>query len=354
MRHNGLVAEPLPTRCARTTIGGVSTYTVLGFIGYGVASFAAALMMWACQLPLADRLIATITPPVAFLAVVKITRWVVGYERIVFYQTALAGVIAVALLSTAVGAHTARLVDIATMGVGIFLVFGRIGCFAVACCHGRPSRFGVVYGPEHARLGFWSRWVGRRLWPVQLVESVVSGALVTIGLVVGWDQPGMPALTYIVGYGLARFALELRRGDAARPHALGTSEAQWTSTVTLMACAIWQPNAVTIASAATLVLAIALLAKGSKRRALTQAPHLHEIDRACRALLAARSEERRETSLGVCVSCHPLPDGRLDWVLSASHPGWSMTVARRLAADLWPGSELVEGRLAGVAHVIET
>jgi len=353
IRHNAVVDDSLPTRCVRPTIRGISTYTVLGFVGYGVASIVAALLAWTWHLTLVDRFVTMIAPPVAFLAVVKITRKVAGLERIVFYQTAIAGVATTALLGAATGAHTARLVDIATIGVGIFLVFGRIGCHSVACCHGRPARFGVVYGQEHARLGFWSRWVGRRLWPVQLVESGVSLVLVVVALVIGWNEPGLPALIYIVGYGTARFLLELRRGDAARPHRLGISEAQWTAAGTLLACAIWRPGPVTIAAAATLVGAIGLLARSKQQRALTQPPHLAEIDRACRAVLAAGTDERRETSLGICVSCHALPDGRRDWVLSANHPAWSMTVARRLAADLWSKSEFVEGRIAGVAHVIE-
>ena len=349
MRH----VAPLPTRCARPTIGGISAYTVLGFTGYGVASVAAALLMWIWQLTLADRLIAMLAPPIAFLAIVTVTRRAVGYERIVFYQTAVAAVAAVALTSMAAGAHTERLVDVATLGVGVFLVFGRIGCFSVACCHGRPARFGVVYGMEHARLGFWSRWVGRRLWPVQLVESAISLGLVFAALVVGWSRPGEPALIYIVGYGIARFVLELQRGDAARPHRLGISEAQWTATATLVACAIWQPGLVTVAAAAGLSVVLAALAGRAQRRVLTQAPHLLEIDRACRSLRRGTTEEKRETSLGVAVSCHALPDGRRDWVLSAQHPAWSMTVARRIAADLWPSAEFVEGRIAGVSHVIE-
>lgn len=346
--------DALPTRCARPTIRGISTYTVLGFVGYGVASIVGALLAWMWGLGLVDRLVVMIAPPVAFLAVVKITRKVVGFERIVFYQTAIAGVATTALLGAATGGHTSRLVDIATIGVGIFLVFGRIGCHSVACCHGRPARYGVVYGPEHARLGFWSRWVGRRLWPVQLVESVVSLMLVLVALVVGWNRPGVPAVIYIVGYAIARFLLELRRGDAARPHRLGISEAQWTAAATLVACAIWRPGPITIAAAVTLAAAIGLLARTTQRRALTQPPHLAEIDRACKAVLAAGTDERRETSLGICVSCHALPDGRRDWILSANHPAWSMTIARRLAADLWSKSEFVEGRIAGVAHVIES
>lgn len=345
-----------PTRCARPTLGqrGTSAYTVLGFCGYGIASVVAAVLMWAWALPLADRLIATLVPPMAFLVVVSANRRILRQERIVFYQTAGAGVAAVALFGAAMGAHTLRLVDIATIGIGIFLVFGRLGCFSVACCHGRPSRFGVVYGPAHVRVGFWSRWVGRSLWPVQLVESGVSLGLVVAGLLFGWNEPGKPTLIYAVGYGIARFLLELRRGDPTRPHALGISEAQWTSTATLIVCAIWRPGAITITGAVLLVAGIAILASRHKQRELTQAHHLLEIDRACSEVLASNSADRRETSLGISISCHQLPDGRRDWVLSGSHPAWSMIVARRIATNLWATFDFVEGRIAGVAHVIET
>ena len=35
-----------------------------------------------------------------------------------------------------------------------------------------------------------------------------------------------------------------------------------------------------------------------------------------------------------------------------THPSWSAETARRLAADLWPGGEVVVGRTPGVIHVI--
>ncbi|HTL37830.1 MAG TPA: prolipoprotein diacylglyceryl transferase family protein [Kofleriaceae bacterium] len=351
----GNVTAGPPTRCARPTLGrrGTSTYTVLGFSGYGVASVVGGTLSAAWGLTLAERLIATVIPPLAFLIVVSANRRILRKERIVFYQTAVAGVAAVALLGMAMGARTERLIDIATIGIGTFLVFGRIGCFSVACCHGRPARYGVVYGPAHVRVGFWTRWAGRPLWPVQLVEAGVSLALVIGGLVVGWNEPGTPTLIYALGYGLVRFLLELRRGDPTRPHALGISEAQWTSAATLIACAIWRPSAITIASASLLVAAIALLASQHKQRELTQAHHLFEIDRACSEVLASKSNDRRETSLGVCISCHRLPDGRRDWVLSGSHPAWSVVVARRIASNLWVTFDFVEGRIAGVAHVVE-
>lgn len=344
------MADLAVTRCAEPLIRKTSTYTVLGFIGYGVGSLLAGALCVAWQLPLVDRLIAVFVPPLAFLAVVWLVRAIIGAERIVFYQVAVTGVLAAGLLDLALGSQPARVADIAMLGIGTFLVFGRLGCFAVACCHGRPARFGVVYGPAHVSVGFWARWSGRRLWPTQLVESAVSLCLVVVGLVVGWTHPGLPALIYILAYAPIRFTLELVRGDSARPQRHGISEAQWTALATVIACAIWQPSWLSISEAAALALAVALLAARRQRRELFLPRHLLELDRACMA--ASQSRERAETDLGVAVSRHTLPDGRIDWILSSSHPRWSTSAARRLAHLMWPHHELIEGRLPGVAHIV--
>lgn len=343
----------LPTRCAQPTIGGTSTYTILGFIGYGVASLVGALLSWHWQLPMRDRVIALLVPPIMFLAVVTVARRVAGREVIVFYQTAIAGVVGTTIVGAAAGAHVARLVDVSTLGIGTFLVFGRIGCFAVACCHGRPARFGVVYGATHVRLGFWARWAGRRLWPVQLVESAASGTFVVIAASVGWAEPGVPASIFIASYGALRFTLEVVRGDAARPHLLGISEAQWAATVTASVVALWRTSPFTVLVAIGLAAATAGRALTRRRRSLTHVRHLREIDRACSELLTAAPGHRHETSHGMSISYHRLPNQAVDWVLSAEHEAWSSTVARRIARDLWPAAEVVEGRLPGVIHIIE-
>ena len=338
------------TRCAVPVVRKASTYTLLGFVGYGVASVGAALLFVAWNLALADRLIAAFAPPLALLAVVRLVRAITRVERIVFYQVAATAVLAAGALDRIAGAQPARVVDVVTLGIGTFLVFGRLGCFAVACCHGRPARFGVVYGPAHVHLGFWARWRGRRLWPTQLVESAASLALVLAGLALGWDQPGRPAAIYIVGYALTRFALELVRGDAARPQRHAISEAQWIAPATVTACAIWQPGWATIGAATVLWLAIAILFARRHHRALFAPPHLHELDQCCSA--AGRTQARAETSLGVSVSRHDLPDGRIDWILAWDRTWWSADNARELADLLWSHYELVPGRLPGVIHVI--
>lgn len=338
------------TRCARPAIGGVSAYTVLGFAGYAAASALAAVLFVAWELPIADRLVTAFAPPLAFLAVVSAARRIVGAERIVFYQTAVAGLAAVVVTDALVGGHVVRTLDIATVGIGVFLVFGRLGCFSVACCHGRPARFGVVYGPAHVRAGLRARWSGRPLWPVQLVECGASLALVIAALVVGWDEPGVPTTVYMTGYAVVRFLLELRRGDAERPQRLGVSEAQWTAPLTMLVVALWRPSAPTVAVAVGLGLGLVALIVRRRQRELVLPPHLRDLE--CAGEQARIRGERCATALGVAVTYQSLPDGNVDWVLSARHPAWSVGCARQLADALWPGAEVVAGRTPGVVHVI--
>ena len=332
----------VPTRCAPPTVRGRSTYTVLGFLGYAVANVLGVVLAQLWGLGLHDRIVTFLLPPLAFIVVVFAARLILREERIVFYQVATAAVGSIVLVGLVTGAHVLRCLDIAVAGIGTFLVFGRLGCHSVACCHGRPARFGVVYGAAHVKAGFWSRWAGRRLWPVQLVEAGITAALVATALVVGWRTPGLPTLIYAVGYGVCRFFLETRRGDATRPHAYGLSEAQITSIVTLAVCVVWRPSIVTIAALAIVVGAAAWIAK--RRNELAAPPHLRELDRLCAA--------PGESTLGIMVSCHKLPDGRSDYVLSSKHPGWSEATAHRIAALLWTQHELVAGRTPGVIHII--
>jgi len=265
----------------------------------------------------------------------------------VFYQAALVAIASVVLASVILGVRTAALVDMATIGIGVFLVFGRIGCFSVACCHGTLGR-GVVYGPTHVSIGFWKRWSGRSLWPVQLVESAAS-ALLVIGALYAQRRPGDAATYYASGYAVVRFALELIRGDGKRPYVYGVSEAQWLSLITALGAAAWRPSVGTLSIAGILATATTMLVARRRRRELLLPPHLRELD----AVITNLTDGvRGETSLGVAVSMHVLPDGRTDWVVSTAHPGWNDRIARRLANAMWPSWEIVKGRTAGVIHVL--
>jgi hypothetical protein len=337
------------TRCARPhlTARRISTYTILGFTGYVIANVVGVLLASHWELSLSERLVAFFVPPIAFIVVVTISSALAGHERIVFYQTTVAGAVAVALLGWLAGARIARLFDLVTLCIGVFLVFGRLGCHSVACCHGTLGR-GVTYGPPHVAVGFWPRWSGRTLWPVQVIEAIASGMLVGAGI--AWSaKPGRAALIYVVGYAAVRFVLELVRGDGKRPYVLGVSEAQWVAVATALLCAALRPGLITGALASALLLAAVGLVRLRHRRELLLPPHLFELDR---MLTGMADGERHETSLGVAVSRHVLPDGRIDWILSSSHRSWSEVTARRLAHRLWASCELVPGQAAGVIHVL--
>jgi Prolipoprotein diacylglyceryl transferase len=349
------------SRCARPKLGARrwSAYTVLGFAGYGAANaLAIALGRW-WELTLADRLISSLVPPAAFVIAVAVATAIKGREWIVFYQAAFASLASAAGVAWIAGAQVGRVLDVTVLGIGTFLVLGRLGCFHVACCHGRPLRGaarwwrpGVVYGAAHVEVGFWPRWQGRALVPVQLIESAASALLVAAAIGFA-SQAGDAALIYGVGYSCARFALELWRGDPVRPFARGLSEAQWASLLVLAIAGAARPALATIVPLAVIGAAAAALIARRRARELLLPPHLHELDRLARAVLADPSHARRDSRLGVALSLHVLDDCRRDWILSSQHPAWSAATQQRIIEELWPNAELVPGRTPGVVHVIE-
>jgi prolipoprotein diacylglyceryltransferase len=166
-----------------------------------------------------------------FLALVMANKILTGEERIIYYHHEIGVMLVSALLLRALHQPLLPYLDITILGIGMFLVCGRIGCLLVGCCHGRPWRWGVRYGQEHAAAGFPSYLVGVRLFPVQAVESLWALFIVVTGTFFVWNgRPFGTALGwYVVAYGFGRFFFEFARGDAARGYWLGFSQPQWLS-----------------------------------------------------------------------------------------------------------------------------
>ena len=70
------------SRCATPKIGPRkwSTYTVLGFVGYGVASAVSAVLASAWDFTISMRLVSMIAPPLAFIVVVTVATAIKGRE----------------------------------------------------------------------------------------------------------------------------------------------------------------------------------------------------------------------------------------------------------------------------------
>ncbi len=274
--------------------------------------------------------------------------------------------------------------DLTILGIGAFLTLGRIGCLLVGCCHGRPCRWGVRYGEEHADAGFPSCLVGVRLFPIQAIESLWVLCTVAVGTYFVWT--GSPAGTalawYVVVYDVGRFCFEFARGDADRPYWLGFSQPQWISLVLtgavagaelagLLPLVAWH-------LATFILLAVAMVGVSLKRYfqstpefQLLHPKHIRQVAQAMKAICISRDHWNQRqsgdatiiiacTSLGIRISggaVHNETEDVCHYTLSADNFAMTKRIAKDLAALIQrlkgsdrPG-KLVPGQ-AGVFHVL--
>ncbi|MGH9371105.1 MAG: prolipoprotein diacylglyceryl transferase family protein, partial [Vicinamibacterales bacterium] len=255
-----------------------------------------------------------------FFVVIIVTKIVTGEEVIIYYHHELAVLAATSSFVWSTGQPVFPYLSITLLGIGLFLAFGRVGCFLVGCCHGRPSRWGVRYRSEHAAAGFPSCYVGVRLIPVQLIEAALVFTTVMAGsvqLFLG-QSPGWILTWYTILYGWGRFCLEFLRGDGDRPYYLGFSQAQWISAVLIgslpwiashgaLPSAAWQMWAAAALPSTMLVIGILRLVRRSSLHTLLDAVHVQEICAALREVVhewrpPVISTDVARTSLGVQLS----------------------------------------------------
>jgi Prolipoprotein diacylglyceryl transferase len=266
-----------------------------------------------------------------FLGLAMWTRIRTGDESLTFYHHAIAVIAAVLATLVVGGQPILPYLDLAMIGFAAFLVFGRIGCFTVGCCHGRPADWGIRYSEMHRVEGLPWYLVGVTVAPVQALEAgwvllvVLGGGLAMLGpadpgTVLGWT---------ICSYAVGRFSFEFLRGDAERRWRLGFTEAQWTSLALAVAVTVagaggwlpfaaWQPAAA-VSIAAAMVL-VTWRRRSSRLHLLLRADHIHQIAEMVEA--AHRSALVRPdappaigfTGLGVRVSA-----GHVDTDLGLAH-----------------------------------
>jgi len=211
----------------------ISMFRLWGYAGYSLAVLLAMILAYSTDLSLGVMAGAALVAASAFFGLAAATKIVTGEEYLVYYHHEIAVVSLTALYLWLLGQPVLPYLDLTILGVGAFLICGRIGCLMVGCCHGRPHAWGVCYGEEHARAGFARYLVGVRLFPIQGVESLYVSLVVLAGIwLVASGRPAGTALAwYVVAYDLGRFSFEFMRGDAERPYAGGFSAAQWISLV---------------------------------------------------------------------------------------------------------------------------
>ena len=303
---------------ARLELGRRPAFHVCGGVGL-VAGAAVAFAAVAVRGgSLAAMAVVAAAAVLTFLAVALVQLAVAGEERLVYYHHEIAVLAVAAAVAAALGEPVLPLLDATALGVGAFLACGRLGCFMVGCCHGRPHRWGVRYGDRHAAAGFTPALVGVRLLPLPLIEAAIALLVVAAGfaLVVAGAAAGAAFTIYVSAYAVARFFLELARGDAERPVWRGFSQPQWLSLLCAGAVAAlaaagalpWHPwdAAPALLAGAIAVLALRRRRRGAAHTAALAPAHVQELVAA-----VARAGGRGgppgivRTSLGIRVSAGP-------------------------------------------------
>jgi hypothetical protein len=209
----------------------VSAFQVCGYAGYTLAIVLGVILVTNRGLSLWVMGGLVLASALTFLALAMATKIIVGEERLIYYHHEIAIMVVATLLLWVWRQPILPYLDVVILGIGLFLVCGRVGCLMVGCCHGRPHQWGVCYRKTHVDAGFTPYFVGIRLFPIQAVESLWVLVTVAVGtiLVLNGFPPGEALAWYVVVYDIGRFCFELMRGDPTRPYFLGFSEGQWIS-----------------------------------------------------------------------------------------------------------------------------
>ena len=109
-----------------------------------------------------------------------------------------------------------KVVDSAAIGLCLFGVSARLGCFLAGCCYGRPTGlpWAVLYPPNADAAARWGG--GVPIHPAPLYEA---GYLLGIAALLPFAEkrfrfPGGKFLCLVAAYSAARFLNELVRGDS--------------------------------------------------------------------------------------------------------------------------------------------
>ncbi|HEY2515826.1 MAG TPA: prolipoprotein diacylglyceryl transferase family protein [Polyangiaceae bacterium] len=188
--------------------------------------------------------------------------------------------------------------DAVSVGLAVFLAFGRVGCLLAGCCYGRPASIGIRYGDEAAHDGFSRHLVGVRLFPVPALEALLLLAVAAVGFgFVCGSVDGRALAWFLASYAVLRFGLEGLRGDA-RAHFFGLSQARWMAIVELAAAIALvergqpssAPRKVAVgALLAALAVGLVVRCANDPRRRLLSRAHVAEL----RALVRACIERAR-------------------------------------------------------------
>lgn len=161
---------------------------------------------------------------------------------IVFYGGVIGGFVGALLGIRIAGTNILKVEHAVVPFVPLGHAIGRIGCVMAGCCHGfaYDGPLALYYPNSVAGLSPQQGY-----FPVQPLESVVNVGICLILLLAERRarKPMQVMITYLGLYAVARFGLEMLRGDTIRGQWNGLSTSQWVSLGLLAICcaySLWQ------------------------------------------------------------------------------------------------------------------
>ncbi|HEU4837558.1 MAG TPA: prolipoprotein diacylglyceryl transferase family protein, partial [Pyrinomonadaceae bacterium] len=219
-----------------------------------------------------------------------------------------------------VGQPPLPFLDVMLLAAGAARAVGYLGCFRAGCCHGRPSRWGVIYDNRYFR-ALPALLINVRLFPVQIVEAFWTAGIVIIGcaLVVRQYEPGVGLSWFIMTYCSARFFFGWLRWPPNYHFKSGLSQHQWISVALVLLVVVLEVNGVLpfrrwheLILAVLLVATAALVIERRTRSVTRELGHPEHIRELTAALRSVSPPHRFGvpvdcTSLGLQVSAGTIP-----------------------------------------------
>ena len=353
-------------------------FVFLGALGFIVGMLTGIVLCYPLHLQAWVVLVMSATGAACFFMLAFLAKAITGHETIVYYHHEITIVLMCVLVLHLLRLPVLHYLDLAIIGIGIFLAFGRIGCYSVGCCHGRPTRRGVCYGQTHVDAGFTAYYRNVPLLPVPLIESVfvLVAVCTSIVLLLRGTAPGAVLLCYTILYGTMRYTLEFFRGDPERPYWLGLSEAQWTTLILLAVTLglglagvlpVYAAHVVVFALMVATSLFIALYYRHRPRFRLSRARSISQLAGALDAL-KVRSRKTNDlpdvytTGDALCISLGShVQEGEsiLHYTISLKGEELTPAEARRVARQISAIEHLspvfeIRSRPDGVYHILYT
>jgi hypothetical protein len=113
-------------------------FRLCGYIGLALAPLPALCLVTSRDLSLLVMAGIMSVAVLTFFGLVIATKIITGEERVINYHHQIGVMVVAAVLLRLLGQPVLPYLDVTILGIGMFLVCGRIGCLMAGCCHGRP------------------------------------------------------------------------------------------------------------------------------------------------------------------------------------------------------------------------